>query len=405
MHDLIGSYERLKRVYQMYIESAFPLRYETLNRERSNLLSQIGFLSQPPLLETLPIYPSSSKTLDVACQHLPPEYRDLAYLAQNLFSKGTELYQHQWKALEEVLVNNKDIIITTGTGSGKTECFLLPILAELAKESISWPQCEPAPNRKWWRKDGANNSNRTGQYEHSARNRQGTHAVRAMILYPLNALVEDQLRRLRATLDSPRVHQWMDEYRRGNRVLFGRYTGLTPVSGWPSNKNAFNRLVSRLREMDEELEKVANLEEKIRYYFPNMDGGEMWSRWDMQETPPDILITNYSMLNVMLMRRIEEQIFEKTRAWLAQDKANKFFLVIDELHSYRGTPGTEVSYILRLLLDRLGVNIDSEQLVIIATSASMTESIESRNFLQDFFGRDRFEIISGSEVTPQKSSS
>lgn len=405
MHDLIGSYERLNRVYRMYIESAFPLRYEILNQERSNLLSHTGFLSQPPLLETLPIYPSSGKSLELASQDLPHEYHDLANLAKNLFPEGMELYQHQMTALEEVIVNKKDIVITTGTGSGKTECFLLPILAELAKDSTSWPQCDQSSlNTKWWRKNGNNHVDRVGQFEHSARNENGTHAIRAMILYPLNALVEDQLRRLRVTLDSHGVHQWMDEYRGGNRILFGRYTGLTPVAGWPSNKNALNRLVARLRELDAELAKVANLDEDIRYYFPNMDGGEMWSRWDMQETPPDILITNYSMLNVMLMRRIEEQIFDKTRNWLAQDKANKFYLVIDELHSYRGTPGTEVAYILRLLLDHLGLNIDSEQLVIIATSASMTDALESRTFLREFFGRDRFEIISGSEILPPEGS-
>ncbi|ABI67646.1 putative helicase [Syntrophomonas wolfei subsp. wolfei str. Goettingen G311] len=389
----------------MYIESAFPLRYEILNQERSSILSQTGFLSQPPLLETLPIYPSSGKSLELACRHLPREYRDLPNLAKNLFPEGMELYQHQLAALGEVIMNRRDIVVTTGTGSGKTECFLLPILAELVKDSISWPQChQPPPNRKWWRKDGTSSGNRVGQFEHSARNKVNTHAVRAMILYPLNALVEDQLRRLRVTLDSPGVHQWMDEHRGGNRILFGRYTGLTPVSGWPSNKNALNRLVSRLRELDAELLKVANLDEDIQYYFPNMDGGEMWSRWDMQETPPDILITNYSMLNIMLMRRIEEQIFDKTRNWLAQDRANKFFLVIDELHSYRGTPGTEVGYILRLLLDRLGLNINSEQLVIIATSASITDSLESRKFLREFFGRDRFRIISGSEILPPKGS-
>ena len=112
----------------------------------------------------------------------------------------------------------------------------------------------------------------------------------------------------------------------------------------------------------------------VRHYFPNIDGGEMWSRWDMQDTPPDILITNYHMLNIMLMRHVEAGMFEQTKAWLESDSANKFFLVVDELHSYRGTPGTEVAYILRLLLDRLGLSPDSPQLVILATSASVTDT-------------------------------
>src|SRR5207244_11861337 len=68
------------------------------------------------------------------------------------------------------------------------------------------------------------------------------------------------------------------------------------------------------------------------------------------DQPPDILITNYSMLNIMLMRRVEAPIFDATRAWLTRDSRNLFHLVIDELHTYRGTPGAEVAYLLRVLL-------------------------------------------------------
>jgi len=405
LFDLVGLYERLNQVYRMYIESAFPLRYDVLNMERSRLLSESSILSKPPLLETIPIYPTSGKTLETTCQSLPPEYQDLIHFTQSMIPEGMELYQHQWEALEEVLINNNDIVVTTGTGSGKTECFLLPIFAELARESLSWPQnIAPTLMRKWWRKENSKKYERVGQYSHSKRKDKGLHAVRAMILYPLNALVEDQLRRLRSSLDSTKLKDWMDNNRGKNRVLFGRYTGLTPVSGWPSNKTAIKRLAARMIEIEEETSKLAELGKDIRYYFPNLDGGEMWSRWDMQETPPDILITNYSMLNIMLMRKIEEDIFEKTRNWLDRDKSNKFHLVVDELHSYRGTPGTEVAYILRLLLDRLGLDVESDQLVILATSASISESKESRIFLREFFGRDRFKIISGKEIQPKRGS-
>lgn len=405
MYDFLGTYKRLNHIYRMYIESAFPLRYDILNQERRILLEESGVLSQLPLLETLPVYPSSGLSLKEVSERLPSEYRDLAYIANDLIPDGMQLYQHQWQALQEVLVNGRDIVVTTGTGSGKTECFLLPILAELAKESLDWPLCPPAPqNHKWWHQDINTQGNRVSQFAHSGRWQNNLHAVRAMILYPLNALVEDQLRRLRNTLDSPSSHQWLDMQRNGNRVLFGRYTGLTPVSGWPTNRNAVKRLADHLQELEAECSKVAELKESARYYFPDIDGGEMWSRWDMQETPPDILITNYSMLNIMLMRQIEEPIFDQTRDWLAQDKNNKFFLVIDELHSYRGTPGTEVAYILRLLLNRLGLDIDSEQLVILATSASIDDSTESKKFLKEFFGRDRFKVISSEEVLPDADS-
>jgi hypothetical protein len=127
-----------------------------------------------------------------------------------------------------------------------------------------------------------------------------------------------------------------------------------------------------------------------------MDGGEMWSRWDMQDHAPDVLITNYSMLNIMLMRSVEASIFDQTKQWLLQDRSHIFHLVVDELHTYRGTPGTEVAYLIRVLLDRIGLPPDSDQLRIIASSASVASGNEGLQYLESFFGRDRnrFRIVS-----------
>ena len=405
MHDLVGAYERMNQVYQWYIESAFPLRHQALSSERRRLLSQQGTLSQPPLLETIPVYPHSGYNLAKASQLLPSDYQDLQYLARALFPPDIQLWEHQWKSLHEVLINKRDIVVTTGTGSGKTECFLLPLLAELARDSASWPVCpNPSEDQKWW---DNNRSSWNSQWAHTDRKDGELHAVRAIVLYPLNTLVEDQLRRLRSTLDSKDVHNWLNNERGRNRILFGRYTGETPVPGEREDPNAMNRLRTRLQEVantSEEihqlLETTPEIDQDIRYHFPNIDGGEMWSRWDMQDTPPDILITNYSMLNIMLMRRIESCIFDGTREWLAGDSMRKFFLIIDELHAYRGTSGTEVAYILRLLLDRIGLNPNSDQLAILATSASVIDTSESRTFLREFFGRDRFEIIAGQQTPP-----
>ena len=406
MHDLVGAYERLDSVYRKYIESAFPLRYSNMVEERRALYSGSETLSQAPMLEPLPVYPSSNLTLTEAAARLQAEYRDLPELAQGLLGNSDlKLWSHQWDSVRTVLEKKADLVVTTGTGSGKTECFLLPVLAELAKESLDWPKSPPAPHdRKWWDDDA---SGWRGQWEHTGRNAKGLHAVRAMILYPLNALVEDQLRRLRQTLDSENVHGWLDAERGGNRVTFGRYTGATPVAGVYGNTSAVRRLRERLRLVSEESQALRvdpDLPADAQYYFPNVEGGEMWSRWDMQDTPPDILITNYSMLNIMLMRQVEASIFEKTKAWLRSDPSHRFYLIVDELHSYRGTPGTEIAYILRLLLDRLGLTSDSEQLALLATSASLDDSAESRKFLREFFGRDNFEIVSENQELPPSGS-
>ena len=406
MHDLVGAYERLTSVYRKYIESAFPLRYPNMAEERKVLYSSSDVLSQPPLLEPTPVYPTSNRTLAGAVAELSAQYGDLPNLAQGLLpNPSIRLWRHQWTSLKTVLQHKKDLVVTTGTGSGKTECFLLPVLAELARESAGWPSSPPPPaNRKWWEDDS---SEWQSQWAHSGRSAQGSHAIRAMVLYPLNALVEDQLRRLRQTLDSEDVLRWLDDNRGANRITFGRYTGATPISGRPDNESAVRRLRDRLESMAAESAAVrADVDQPpdVRYYFPNIDGGEMWSRWDMQHTPPDILITNYHMLNIMLMRQVEAEMFETTRAWLQGDSSNKFFLIVDELHSYRGTAGTEVAYILRLLLDRLGLSAESDQLVIVGTSASLTDSPKSRRFLSEFFGRDRFEIVSEDQEHPEKDS-
>lgn len=405
MHDLIGSYLRLERIYRMYVKSAFPLRHSALSNEREQLLRQVGNagnLSQFPLLETVPIYESSGRTLVDAADDLPSDYSDLRYLAQTLIPHNITLYKHQWESLYSTVVSGNDIVVTTGTGSGKTEAFLLPLLAQLARESATWPSCDTSLKQFWWDKGDA----WIPQWAHVKR----PAALRAVILYPLNALVEDQLRRLRQTLDHPKVHHWLDTQRKGNRITFGRYTGLTPVPGSPDNPNkqkVLQRELSKLQQQYKQIQpKLSGPDDELQWYFANPAGSEMRSRWDMQFSPPDILITNYSMLNIMLMRHIEDTIFEQTRSWLAEPNHPErvFHLIIDELHAYRGTPGTEVAYIIRLLLYRLGLAPDSPKLRILTTTASLDDSTASREFLQQFFGRDpsRFHVISGEQTPPKK---
>lgn len=403
MHDVIGTYQRIERLYRLYIKSAFPLRSTVLSDERDALLRQPEVLSQMPLIETVPLYPSAKLNLSQATQHLTPEYADLAALGGQLFPAYQELYQHQWESLDAVLNQQRDIVVTTGTGSGKTESFLLPLLGQLARESRTWSAPNPTNDQRFWWRDS---SQWRSQWEHVTR----PSAIRALILYPLNALVEDQLRRLRRAIDHSAIHTWLDAQRYGNRITFGRYTGLTQVSGKRGKPSPEQRLQKYLARLEDQYVKTQQSkavlndpDNDVAFYIPRPDGGEMWSRWDMQETPPDILITNYSMLNIMLMREIEAQMFEKTKAWLAEPNhpERQFFLIVDELHAYRGTPGTEVAYMLRLLLNRLGLTPDSPKLRILTTTASLGDDAKSRQFLREFFGRDQFTFIRGAELDPK----
>ena len=237
----------------------------------------------------------------------------------------------------------------------------------------------------------------------------------------MNALVEDQLTRLRRSLDGPAARTWFNEHRKGNRIYFGRYNGNTPVAGHEyddegkPNHNKIDELVKELAQAHRASQSArkhtglvgqqAEIAADVPYFFPCLDGGEMRCRWDMQDAPPDILITNNSMLGIMMMRETDGPIFEKTREWL-QEEGSVFHLIVDELHLYRGTAGTEVAYLLRLFLQRLGLRPDSPKLRILASSASLDPKDQgSREFLEQFFGCawTPQQIITGSPVTCQAS--
>ncbi len=399
----IRLFENLRDMYLRYLDSPFDLRYEDLTAERRQLLDQDGRIYRNPLIEPVPAYRNTGESFSQVAQATlggvwqPGEVTDVAdFVSQGLFPLDWTLHQHQRDVFEEVVVNGRDAVVTTGTGSGKTECFLLPVVASIVRESPSWPAPGQRPAQwDWWnhfRTQGTRRrwAQRVGQRAHETR----PAAIRALILYPLNALVEDQLARLREALDSPGARSWLQSHRQGNLIYFGRYTGRTPVSGDRNSSNTA-RLRDELRSIHQDAQAVSG--RAAERLFQSLDGAEMWSRWDMQDTPPDIFITNYSMLNIMLMRAIETPIFDQTRQWLAESPDRTFHLVVDELHTYRGTPGTEVAYLLRALLDRLGLAPDSEQLRIISSSASLESGTAGLQYLEQFFGRDRgrFRVIGG----------
>ena len=420
MKNPLALFRNLRDLYLRYLDSPFDLRHPDLSRERRDLLDRDGRLWREPLFEPVPHY-------SLCGQSFGPMLRSVLHSTWNssllddleqfvgpaLFPpddqppRERQPYVHQREAFVESVVNGRDVVVTTGTGSGKTECFLMPILSALVRESAGWGHPRLRSGLwDWWSHHTMQGQRRSWerripQRDHEEGNLRPA-AVRALILYPLNALVEDQLIRLRQALDSDAARLWLDAHRRGNRFYFGRYIGRTPVSGDRDNSNTA-RLRADLREMHRDARLVAGND--AAKFFPAMDSAEMWSRWDMQDHPPDILITNYSMLNIMLMRNIEAGIFDQTRHWLQGDPTRLFHLVVDESHSYRGTPGTEVAYLLRVLLDRLGLTPDSNQLRIVASSASLESGASGLHYLEGFFGRhrSRFRVIGGAPIAPDLS--
>jgi ATP-dependent helicase YprA (DUF1998 family) len=376
-----------------YYDTPFALRSEVLERERRALLDRDGVSWRKPFVEPIRDWRNAPGSVADAVTEAgaPPELAGL--VASGLMDGAPALRLHQKQMLESAM-RGRCSVVTAGTGSGKTEAFLLAILADLVRESASWSDAASvAP--AWWSGKGPWEPQRVEGPGRPA-------AIRALVLYPMNALVEDQLTRLRRALDGPEARSWLAEHRPGHRFYFGRYTGQTPVSGSHESDTAVELLRRRLRELGNKAVRAAEMEREnpaknkgVSYFVPRLDGGEMRSRWDMQHSPPDLLITNYSMLNILLRRKRDEPLFRETLRWLERD-GSVFTLVIDELHMYRGTQGSEVAYLLRNLLDRLDLIKRPEKLRILATSASL-DSDRDRAFIEGFFAQDinRFDIWTG----------
>ena len=394
MPDLLNLFDNLRANFFRYYDTPFGLAEPLLEKERKELLDQDGVTWREPWIEVLRDYSSSTETLEQLCGRIgaPADLSSFARAGLLPASEIPSLYVHQEEALE-VALEGKSFVITAGTGSGKTEAFLLPVIASLLEESAGWTGTSPV-GECWWQGTHPFAPQRAGETGRSP-------AVRALVLYPMNALVEDQLVRLRRALDGPTVREWLDSHRGGHRFYFGRYTGLTPVPGSVGNSSALANLrrylgTTEARASKAQADDEAAGEGRKRYFVPSLDGAEMRSRWDMQAHPPDILITNYSMLNIMMLRPRDARFFEATRRWLEEDSSHVFTLIVDELHMYRGTQGTEVSYLIRSLLDRLGLRNRPDQARFVAASASL-EAGRDEEFLEGFFAAPsaRFAVVTG----------
>lgn len=446
----------LVRDMSRYVRTAFGTRYDSVNRQLAQLMATPGTFLQQPLVEVLPRYRRGSTLAQVRRDGLAPLSPDeldvfVSLAGRGLFPEDWDLYVHQEEMLRAALAG-RHCVITSGTGSGKTEAFLLPLLARLARQARAWGVV-PAERRSpagwdWWANSGSRRTDRRAMRGDDARA-----ALRAVVLYPMNALVDDQMNRLRAALDSPAVREYLDRSLGGNRIYFGRLSGATPVAGHPVEQvptggwrvnakkrreladqltalqSASDTLERRLTAARADAQRVelgapghAALEatlrrvEEERRFFPAIraDSAEMVHRWEMMSAPPDILVTNYSMMQIMLSRSrdpqatafgypdlAEDLMLERTRAWLETDPAASFHLVVDELHLYRGSAGSEVAYLVRSFLDRLGLSGDDERLVFLASSASLgTDQDQRDTYLREFLGATRrgFAIVEGSQL-------
>jgi ATP-dependent helicase YprA (DUF1998 family) len=398
------AFEHIKESMIEYLETAYKIAHPAIFAERGDILRQRGVVAQAPFIEATPAFPTAHKLAELEelyPQSVPP---GLAALVQHgVPIDRFPLYTHQEEALLTAFGDQPNLLVATGTGSGKTESFLLPILADILREAPSW---EPIADQE-----------RPGRFDlqrgwlHSRRHERRPAAMRALVLYPMNALVNDQLSRLRRILARGASPEWQKERLQGNVIHFGMYTGMSQPTGNWAYKQPRDRLAAYLEKLRQDWEKLrADLRDTGTW--PRPDSTEMLCRWDIQAAPPDILVTNYSMLEYMLVRPIESRIFELTRRWLESTPAARITLVLDEAHTYTGAKGTEVAYLVRRLKERLGLPSGSPQFRAIATTASVPAGADEQllEFISDLFGEpvSRFTLIrtgNAAQGTPTRQAS
>lgn len=370
-------HRELRTELEDYIRSQYFGKSPLLLSAISPQLDDEGLLYQKPYIESSPSY--KTEIDGIIKSDIPfwmkGFFRDLSEAGIGVYPSP---FIHQVKALEAA-VHGQDIFVATGTGSGKTECFMWPLMAKLANEARN--------SSDTWSKRG----------------------VRTIIMYPMNALVSDQVSRLRRLIgDSD--NRFINLFRshcgaESRRPQFGMYTGRTPYPGAEPSKSQDQSLEKTLARMaypktesEKKFYKQLIVEGKIpakadmgtflsglhnSRHIPDDEDAELITRFEMQQFCPDILITNYSMLEYMLLRPREAKIWIDTKKWLNSHPDNKLLFVVDEAHMYRGSSGGEVALLIRRLFHKLEITRDRVQFIL--TTASMPDgNSEDRDSVMQF---------------------
>lgn len=229
------------------------------------------------------------------------------------FPKSRHPYRHQVESWGQLLKQKKSIAVTTGTGSGKTECFMLPVLQDIH------------------------------------RNNKGEVGVNAIFLYPLNALIASQKKRM---------HAWCSAL---GGIQYALLTGETSNRRRPEAKsNALPELISR---------------EQIR------------------ETPPQVLFTNPTMLEYMLVRNADAPILEHSRGKLR-------WILLDEAHTLSGSKAAEMALLIRRVVAAFAAKKDELRFVITSATVGHGNEAALKSFMANLCGvsPDQIAIITGSRV-------
>jgi len=319
------SSKRIVEFYRKYLLTTFKTNNDIYNKQLKEQLSEDGVIAKGPYITM-----SDSFEKDKTLRELVEESvlsRELLQLPK--LYPDRKLYKHQVEAICKADVG-KNLIITTGTGSGKTECFLIPIINHLMREK---EKGSLGPG------------------------------VRTLIIYPMNALVNDQIRRLRDIFA---------DYQESG-ITFGKYTGET----LRKYSDALDEFIER-----EGTEPIKN---------------ELISREQMRNNPPHILITNYAMLEYLLLRPGDNIFFN------GQNASKWHSIVLDEAHTYCGAKGIEVATLIKRVKAMLHRN-DIQFFLTSATLGDKNSNPQIINFAQSLCDAkfDENSIVRSYTVAPEK---
>jgi len=314
----ITTSQKIAERYFSYISTTLQLKDETLRNQLISELTKHDRFIKGPFVEITPPYRKGVNIQSLIEQKI---------LSTQFYKLGGDLqldrplYLHQEKAIQNLVQNRRNTIVSTGTGSGKTEAFLIPIinyLLELDKNASLNP------------------------------------GVRALLLYPMNALANDQIKRMRTML------------RDYANITFGIYTGET------------------------EEKRITGIEKYTQQFGRKPLNNELISREEMRESPPHILITNYAMLEYLLIRPKDNSFFHGNYAY------DWKFIVIDEAHVYTGAKAVEMSMLLRRL--KQFIKKEEKQFQCILTSATIGKGENSSREIASFAGKLFHEPFSAADV-------
>lgn len=287
-------FEEVKKQYKSYIQTFQVFKNKDIESFVHKQMDEGNMLWQEPVIQISKRF-KAGKTINELVNDglLHPVVEDIFQLTDNSGNKfKIHPHFHQQQAVEIISGKQENMVVTTGTGSGKSLCFEIPVVNHCLQE-----------------KD------------------KGKKGIKAIIIYPMNALANSQYEELAKKLG-------------GSGLKIGLYTGDTDV--------ATESALERYKEI----------------FGPDAlpNDSEIISRTEMKRNPPDILLTNYVQMELLLTRLEDKPLFRDDL------KDNLKFLVLDELHTYSGKQGADVAFLIRRIKQRTN---SIGKLLCIGTSATM----------------------------------